>query len=126
MVPKRGIKSPNMSAAIQETSDIETEIEAELEEGEQNEEVQVKASKNKNKSKKTPVVKKDGIVKTSKKNSVPRALPRPYKNLTMERLTTTIDTLKERVEVTDNRLQTYSIRLRKLNSEMDARTKEAL
>jgi hypothetical protein len=66
--------------------------------------------------------KKDGsITKNKKKNSVPRATPRPYKNLSMERLESTIETLRERVEVTDNRLQTYNIRLRKLNSEMVSR-----
>ena len=66
--------------------------------------------------------KKDGgITKPKKKQSNPRSTPRPYKNLTAERLATTITTLKERVEVTDNRLQTYSIRLRKLNAEEEAR-----
>jgi hypothetical protein len=69
------------------------------------------------------LAKKNGsITKPKKKNSVPRATPRPYKNLTHERLTSTIETLKVRVEDTDNRLQTYNIRLRKLNAEMGSRT----
>jgi hypothetical protein len=70
-------------------------------------------------------VKKDGsITKPKKKSSNPRATPRPYKQLTMERLVSTIDTLKERVEVADNRLQTYNIRLKKLNIEMGVRNKQ--
>jgi hypothetical protein len=76
------------------------------------------------KQKKEGVRKDSGITKNKKKPSVPRATPRPYKNLTNERLVATMDTLKERVEVTDNRLQTYNIRLRKLNVENEARKKD--
>jgi hypothetical protein len=68
-------------------------------------------------------VKKDSGIVKKKKACVPRATPRPYRNLTMERLSASIDTLRERVEVADNRLQTYNIRLRKLNVEMETRKK---
>jgi hypothetical protein len=77
----------------------------------------------------TPAVqltkKEGGITKSKKKVCTPRATPRPYKNLSTERLESTIFTLKERVEVTDNRLQTYNIRLKKLNTESQARQKAA-
>jgi hypothetical protein len=91
---------------------------------EEEEEEEVRESNAPELSKSTKKNKKDGgITKTKKKPSNPRATPRPYKNLSTERLTATIDTLKERVEVTDNRLQTYSIRLRKLHAEKEARNK---
>lgn len=101
------------STIIQDTSDMESEN------GEAPEPPQKKSKS------KLPKAPKDGVAKTIKKKiSTPRATPRPYKNLPMERLSSTINTLKERVEVTDNRLQTYSIRLRKLNAELEIRTKE--
>jgi hypothetical protein len=106
-------------------SDLEHDIENGMESDGSCSPVPVKKSKKEPKKEKSATnkdgVKNDGILKPKKKPSNPRALPRPYKNLSSERLDFTILTLKERVETADNRLQTYSIRLRKLNAEFEFR-----
>jgi hypothetical protein len=51
-----------------------------------------------------------------------RVQPRPYKGMTPEKLAETVALLEDRIEVADNRLKTYTIRLRKLSAEVAFRS----
>jgi len=111
-----------MKTAVEDdVSDMEERIDQNLEEEpeEEGENSAAASSSTTDKTKKARAPKKTAV--TKKKNSTPRPLPRPYKNLSLLKLTTGIAQLQERVEVTDNRLKTYSLRLRKLLVEQDAR-----
>ena len=66
---------------------------------------------------KKSVAPRKGIKKSNTKLPRARALPRPYKHMPDEKLSDTIYQLEERVEVAENRLKTYTIRLKKLLTE---------
>jgi hypothetical protein len=110
--------------SVQDPNELENELVRDMEDEEDEEDEVVQVKTQRTKKNKTSAVAGGGISKPKKKHTEPRALPRPYKNIAMVKLTANIDTLRERVEVTDNRIQTYSIRLRKLNSELEMRKNE--
>lgn len=57
----------------------------------------------------------------SKKISKSRPPPRPYKSMPFDKLKANIETLQDRIAVLENKAQTYTIRLKKFNTEYSFR-----